>query len=69
MIDSVFRTGKKFYFQVFLEGCKYLAKWKKIPKYNVKDIVKISSDEFDKEDSDDENSDEENSNKEKYIEE
>ena len=24
LIDSVFRTGKNYYTQVFLEGCKYV---------------------------------------------
>ena len=57
LIDSVFRTGKNFDPQVFLEECKYVAKGKKIPKYII-DNVKISSD------TDRENSDEENSNKE-----
>ena len=57
LIDSVFRTGKNFDPQVFLEECKYVVKGKKIPKYII-DNVKISSD------TDRENSDEENSNKE-----
>ena len=56
MIDSAFRTDKKYYPQVFLEECKYVIKEKKIPKYII-DNVEISSD------SDRDNSDEENSNK------
>ena len=36
MIDSVFRTGKKYYPQVFLE--EYVVKEKKIPKYIIVDI-------------------------------
>ena len=63
MIDSVFRTGKNYYPQVFLGECKYIAKEKKNLNILLKDI-EISSDESDKEDSD-----EENSNKESYIEE
>ena len=68
MIDSVFRTGKNYYPQVFLGECKYVAKEKKSLNILLKDI-EISSDESDKEDSDEEDSDEENSNKESYIEE
>ena len=60
--DSVFRTGKNYYSQVFLEECKYVVKEKKMPKYIIDDI-EISSD------SDRENSDKENSNEEKYDEE
>ena len=59
--DSVFRTGKNYYPQVFLEECKYVAKEKKIPKYIIDDMA-ISSDS-DKEDSDEENSNEGNSDK------
>ena len=29
LIDSVFRTGKNYYLQVFLEECKYVAKKKR----------------------------------------
>ena len=53
LMDSVFRTGKNYYPQVFLEECIYVVKEKKIPKYII-DNVEISSD------SDEENSDEEN---------
>ena len=59
MINSLFRTGKNYYPQVFLEKCKYLAKEKEIPKYII-DNIEISSD------SDRENSDEENSNEENF---
>ena len=31
LIDSVFRTGKNYYLQVFLEECKYVVKEKKVP--------------------------------------
>ena len=67
LIDSVFRTGKNYYPQVFLEECKYVVKEKKIPKYIIDDIeISSDSDEenFDKEISDEENSDEENSDEE-----
>ena len=59
MIDSVFRTGKNYYPQVFLEECKYVVKEKKIPKYINDDIEIYYSD---RKNSDEENSDEENSN-------
>ena len=58
MISSVFRTGKNYYPQVFLEECKYIVKEKKIPEYIIDDI-KISFD-FDRENSDAENSGQEN---------
>ena len=77
LIDSVFRTGKNYYSQVFLEECKYVVKEKKILKYIIDDI-EISSDS-DKENSDEEssykknsgkeNSSEENSSEEKFDEE
>ena len=51
LINSVFRTGKNYYPQVFLEKCKYVVKEKKIPKYIIDDIETSS-------DSDRENSDE-----------
>ena len=54
MLNSIFRTGKNYYPQVFLEECKYVAKEKKIPKYIIDD-KEVSSD------SDGENSDKENS--------
>ena len=62
LVDSVFRTGKSYYPQVFLEACNYVVKAKKIHKYIIDDI-EISSD------SDRENSDEENCNKENFDEE
>ena len=62
MIDSVFRTDKRYYPQVFLE-CKYVLKEKKIPKCII-DNIEISFDSdrgnSDEEGSDDENSDEVN---------
>ena len=55
LTDSVFRTGKNYYPQVFLEEYKCVVKEKKMPKY-ITDDTEISSGE--------ENSDEENSDKE-----
>ena len=43
LIDSVFRTGKNHYPQVFLERCKYVVKEKKMPEY-ITDDIEISSD-------------------------
>ena len=59
LIDSVFRTGKNYYPQVFVEECKYVAKEKKMPGY-ITDDIEISSDKSDREDSNEENFDEEN---------
>ena len=59
LIDSVFRTGKNYYPQVFLEECKYVVKEEKIPKYIIEDI-EVSSDS-ERENSDEESSDEKNS--------
>ena len=53
LINSVFRTGKNYYPQVFLEEYNMLLKKKTIPRYIIEDI-EISSD------SERENSDEEN---------
>ena len=65
LIDSVFRTGKSYYPQVFLEECKYVVKEKKIPKYIPKDVESF----FDEENSDEQNSDKENSDEENHSEE
>ena len=59
MIDSVFRTDKNYYPQVFLEECKYVVKEKKMPEY-ITDDIELSSDDSDKGDYDEENSNEEN---------
>ena len=59
MINSVLRTRKNYYPQVFLEECKYVAKERKMPEY-ITDDIENSSD-----DSDLENSNEENSNEKK----
>ena len=66
MIDSVFRTGKNYYPQVFLEECKYVVKGKMMPEY-ITDDIEILSDS-DRENSDEENSNEENSD-EKFFDE
>ena len=65
MIDSIFRTGKNYYPQVFLEECKYVVKEQKIPKYIIDDIEIFSGEE----NSSEENSSEENSNEENNDEE
>ena len=61
MIDSVFRAGKNYYPQVFLEECKYVDDEKKMLEYITADI-EISSDDSDWEDSNEETFDEENPN-------
>ena len=43
LIGFVFRTGKNYYPQVFLEERKYVVKEKKIPKY-ITDDTGISTD-------------------------
>ena len=50
MIDSVFRTGKSYYPQVFLEEFKFIVKEKKMPEY-ITDDIEISSDNSHTEDS------------------
>ena len=42
LIDSIFRTDKNYYPQVFLEECKYVVKEKKMPEY-ITDDIEISS--------------------------
>ena len=54
MIDSVFRTGKVSYPQVFLEECEHVIKEKKILK-SIIDAIEIPIDS----DADEENSDQE----------
>ena len=61
LINSVFRKGKNYHCQVFLEECKYIVKEIKMPEY-IADDIEIYSNHSDGEDSD--HSDEENSNKE-----
>ena len=43
MLDSIFRTGRNYYTQVFLEECKFVIKEKKISRYIIDD-AEISSD-------------------------
>ena len=62
LINSVFRTGKNLYPQVFLEECKYVVKGKKMPQY-ITGNIEMSSDS-DRENFDEENSDEQNFNEE-----
>ena len=62
LINSVFKTGKNYYPQVFLKECKYVVEEKKIPKYIISDIE--TSSDYDRESSDEENSDEKNSDEE-----
>ena len=64
LINCVFRTGKKYHPQVFLEECKLVFEQKKMPEY-ITDSIKISSDS-DKEDSDEEISNQENSDDENF---
>ena len=59
MIDSVFRTGKNYYPQVFVEEYKYVVKEKKMSRH-IADDIEIPSDS-DRKESDAENSNEENS--------
>ena len=42
LIDTVFRTGKNYYPQVFLEECKYIVKEKKIHNYFIDDMEVFS---------------------------
>ena len=53
LINSVFRTSKNYYPEMFLEECKYVVKWKNMSKYIIDDIEIFSN-------SDRENSDEVN---------
>ena len=65
MIDSVVRTGKKCYPQVYIDECKYVVKEINMPKY-ITDKVEVSSGE---ENSSEKNSDRENSDEQNYSEE
>ena len=65
LIDSVFRRGKNYYPQDFLEVCKFVVKEKKMHEY-ITDDIEISSNDSDREDSDQEDSNEENSNEENF---
>ena len=67
LINSVLRTGKNYYPQVFLEECKYVAQEIKMPEY-ITDDIEIPSDS-DREGSDEKISNEENSGEENSNEE
>ena len=63
MINFVFRIGKNYYSQVFLEEFKYVVKEKTIPKYIIDDReISFDSDKsnYDEENSSEDNSEEEN---------
>ena len=47
MLDFIFKVGKKYYPQVFLEECKYVKRKNKIVNYINDDIEITSSDEND----------------------
>ena len=47
MLDSIFKVGKKYYPQVFLEECKYVKRKNKMVNYINDDIDITSSDEND----------------------
>ena len=47
LIDSVFKMGKNYYTQVFLEECKYTVKEKEATR-NIAEDFEISSDHSDK---------------------
>ena len=52
LIDSVFKMGRNYLPQEFLEECKYIVKEKMIDKY-INNDLEISCDDSDEEDSDD----------------
>ena len=66
LIDPVFRTGKNYYPEVFLEECKYVIKEKKMAEYITEDIKIYCDSNW--EDPDKRSSSEENSDKEKFDE-
>ena len=77
MIDSVFRIGKNYYPEVFLEEFKYLVKEKKMLEYITFIMthllrhayygIDISSDDSHEKDSDEENSNQENKIKNSFV--
>ena len=46
LMNFLFRTGKNYYSQVFLEKCKHVVKEKKVPEY-ITDDIKIFSEDSD----------------------
>ena len=74
MIYSVFRTGKSYFPQVFLQERNYIIKKKKISNYIVDDVENPDEEGSSKEDSNEKDSNkkdsaEENSDKENFDEE
>ena len=47
LLDSVYKIGKSYYPQVYLEECKYVAKENKVAKYVDADLELDSSENFD----------------------
>ena len=47
MLDSVVKVGKKYYWKVFLEKCKYVKRKNKMFNYINDDLEIISSDDDD----------------------
>lgn len=43
LIDSVYRTNKNYYPQIFLEECRYTVKEKTIKKYIIQDLFDSNS--------------------------
>ena len=46
LIGSVFKMGKNYYPQVFLEECKYIVKKKKTTRLNNDDLENSSDDSY-----------------------
>ena len=67
LIDSLLRTGKNYYPQVFIKENKYAVKEKKMTVY-ITDDIEVSSDDSHREDSDEEISNEENSHEDNFLE-
>ena len=44
LIDSVFKMGKSYYRQVFLEECKYIVKEKEVTRHITEDLEMSSDD-------------------------
>ena len=60
LFNSVFRTRKNYYPQVFLEECKYANKQKQMPEYITDNIEVSNAENFNEEKPDEENFNEEN---------
>ena len=74
MIYSVFRTGKSYFPQVFLQECNYIITEKKISNYIIDDVQNSHEEGSSKEDSNEKDSNkkdsaEENSDKKNFDEE